>query len=329
MGIVSFFSGLADPLLSLGYLLYLLGWDAGLHLSNYILPKKQPGAVIAKGVGGHGGKWGEFRPPGPDDARSPCPAINALANHGVLPRNGKGITWQANCWKELGEAVGATYNLSPTLCIQVPWLTAKFLFAGRDWEGKMTLDDLNAHGAIEHDASYTRADIKWQPNQGVPDVDIIRGLYETAGFDMDKLKPTDTFKLEHFSKYLAYRRAHSKVFNNQYIMNRNGKTFGCANSAIAFDVFGGNAADLKTWFIEERMPDGWEPRNLTRNGFTIARLNTLYVSPSTSRPHPVAPVRSTGGTSDPHYLSLNQSYVLMPILTGFSKSSEAFRAREI
>ncbi|CAE6345030.1 unnamed protein product [Rhizoctonia solani] len=257
MGIISLFSGLVDPVVSLGYILYLLGWDACLHVSNYVLPKKKPGAVIAAGVGGYRGDWGVFQPPRAGDARSPCPAINALANH------------------ELGEAVGDTYNLAPTLCAQVPWLTAKFLFAGRDWKEKMTLDDLNAHGAIEHDASYTRADIKWQPDQGVPNPDIIRGLFETAGFDMDNLKPTDTFKLEHFSKYLAYRRAHSKVFNNQYIMNRNGKTFGCANSAIAFDVFGGNAADLKTWFIEERMPDRWEPKNLNRNGFTIVKLNTL------------------------------------------------------
>jgi hypothetical protein len=48
MGIASLFSGLVDPLVSLGYLLYLLGWDAGLHVSNYILPKKKPGAVIAR-----------------------------------------------------------------------------------------------------------------------------------------------------------------------------------------------------------------------------------------------------------------------------------------
>jgi hypothetical protein len=270
MGIVSLVNGLVDPLLSLGYFLYLLGWDVSLHVANSILPKRKPGAVIPPGVGGYRGDWGVFQPPRPGDARSPCPAINALANHGILPRDGRGITW-----KELGEAVGGTYNLAPTLCAQVPWLTAKFLFAGRDWKEKMTLDDLNAHGAIEHDASYTRADVKWQPDQSVPNPDIIRGLYETAGFDMDNLKPTDTFKLEDFSNYLAYRRAHSKVFNGQYIMNRNGKTFGCANSAIAFDVFGGNAADMKTWFIEERMPDNWEPKNLNRNGFTIARLNTL------------------------------------------------------
>jgi hypothetical protein len=83
-------------------------------------------------------------------------------NLGVIPRNGRGMTW-----KELGEASRAAYNLSPTLSKQVPWLTAKLIYAGRDWNETMTLDDLNAHGAIEHDASYTRTcfiDFQINPN---------------------------------------------------------------------------------------------------------------------------------------------------------------------
>ncbi len=33
-----------------------------------------------------------YQAPGPNDSRSPCPALNALANHGYLPRDGKDIT---------------------------------------------------------------------------------------------------------------------------------------------------------------------------------------------------------------------------------------------
>ncbi|QRW03303.1 peroxidase family 2 domain protein [Ceratobasidium sp. AG-Ba] len=279
--VVSLVKGILDPIYTIGVLLGLVVWDGGLHVANFFLPKKPIGAVVPLGTGGHGGRWGEYRPPRKGDARSPCPAINALANHGILPHNGRGFTWVKFLTalrhlprrKELGQAVRHTYNLSPTLCIQVPWITAKLLFNGRDWNEQMTLDDLNAHGGIEHDASYTRADVKWQPDQSVPNPDIIRGLYEHAGLDFDNLKPTDTFKLTDFSDYLAYRQAHSKVFNGQYLMNSNGKMFSVANSAIAFDVFGGNAADLKTWFIEERMPDNWEPRYRHHYGFTIAQLN--------------------------------------------------------
>jgi hypothetical protein len=33
-----------------------------------------------------------YQAPGPNDSRSPCPALNALANHGYLPRSGKDIS---------------------------------------------------------------------------------------------------------------------------------------------------------------------------------------------------------------------------------------------
>ncbi|CAE6461130.1 unnamed protein product [Rhizoctonia solani] len=268
MGLISLIRAIYDAGVSIGFLLSLLGWDLGLYIGNLIYPRKQVGSVVAEDIRGKDSSWGEFCPPRPGDARSPCPALNALANHGILPRDGRGITW-----KELGEAWQKAYNLAPTLCKQVPWLTAKVLFAGRDWNEKMTLDDLNAHGAIEHDASYTRADIKWQHDQAIPDREIIQGLYENAGLDINNLNPTDKFTLEDFSNYLAYRRAHSKVFNGQYLMNKNGKTFGTINSAMAHIAFGGNAADLRTWLLEERIPKGWEPKDRSYYGVTIKKLN--------------------------------------------------------
>ena len=33
-----------------------------------------------------------WSPAGPGDVRSPCPGLNSLANHGILPHNGKGMT---------------------------------------------------------------------------------------------------------------------------------------------------------------------------------------------------------------------------------------------
>jgi hypothetical protein len=34
----------------------------------------------------------KYEAPGPNDSRSPCPALNALANHGYLPHDGNNIT---------------------------------------------------------------------------------------------------------------------------------------------------------------------------------------------------------------------------------------------
>ena len=41
--------------------------------------------------------------------RSPCPGLNALANHGYLPRSGKSIDLPT-----LRSAVAAAYNYEPT-----------------------------------------------------------------------------------------------------------------------------------------------------------------------------------------------------------------------
>ncbi|KEP47965.1 peroxidase family 2 domain protein [Rhizoctonia solani 123E] len=277
MVLASLSKAIYDAGVSIGFLLYLLGWDLGLHIANVIRPRKQVGPALQADLSDVVALGGRMAAGENFD----LPALVMLAHlaqrsthwrimASIIPRSGRGITW-----KELGEASQKAYNLAPTLCKQVPWLTAKFLFAGRDWNETMTLDDLNAHGAIEHDASYTRADIKWQHDQGVPDYEIIQGLYESAGLDIDNLKPKDKFTLEDLSNYLAYRRAHSKAFNGQYIMNKNGKTFGSINSAMAHIAFDGNAADLKTWLLEERIPDGWEPKNRSRHGVTIKQLNGI------------------------------------------------------
>jgi len=57
--------------------------------------------------------------------------------------------------KTLGPIIQHSYNLSSTLVVQVPWMSSKLIF-GKDFNAELSLDDLNAHGAIEHDASYTR-----------------------------------------------------------------------------------------------------------------------------------------------------------------------------
>nr|POE62937.1 chloroperoxidase [Quercus suber] len=36
-------------------------------------------------------RLGTYKPPGPNDSRGPCPALNTLANHGLINRNGKNL----------------------------------------------------------------------------------------------------------------------------------------------------------------------------------------------------------------------------------------------
>ena len=73
-------SSIKDNLGTIG--LYL--WDILLVLYNLITPDLPAGQVIPEGNPGHNGLWPKYAPPGEGDSRSPCPGLNAMANHGTL-----------------------------------------------------------------------------------------------------------------------------------------------------------------------------------------------------------------------------------------------------
>lgn len=93
----------------------------------------------------------DWHPAGPNDARSPCPALNSLANHGILPRSGRNLTMTT-----LVTAITSGLNVSPEMATS---LAQNGLSLSKDPStGAMDLDDLNLHNAIEHDASLSRQD---------------------------------------------------------------------------------------------------------------------------------------------------------------------------
>ena len=80
--------------------------------------------------------------------RSPCPLLNTLANHNYLPHSGKNITiamlvtafpTYVNIGTDIAQGVGA----------------AALAISGRD---NFSLDELDKHGAIEHDGSLASGD---------------------------------------------------------------------------------------------------------------------------------------------------------------------------
>jgi hypothetical protein len=74
------FSKLFDGMFFIG----VLGWDFSLVLVNLITFKRKVGLVTRKGQPGEGGVWPEYIPPREGDSRCCCPALNAMANHGLL-----------------------------------------------------------------------------------------------------------------------------------------------------------------------------------------------------------------------------------------------------
>jgi hypothetical protein len=109
------------------------------------------------------GKAHEFCPPQEGDIRSVCPALNAMANHGYIPRNGKNLTFGV-----LYNGLKACYGLSSALSVvlvtggfvgirrspfKIPYHSAKNPDGTVDPSGVIDLHLIGLHNGVEHDAS--------------------------------------------------------------------------------------------------------------------------------------------------------------------------------
>ncbi|KAK7060764.1 hypothetical protein VNI00_000496 [Paramarasmius palmivorus] len=115
----------------------------------------------------------EYRAPQEGDVRSVCPALNAMANHGYIPRDGKNLTF-----KVIFRGLKACYGLSTPLAIVLT--TGGFLLIKRSpiglpfglnriisvknpdgstsVPGVIDLKLIGKHGGVEHDASLVHED---------------------------------------------------------------------------------------------------------------------------------------------------------------------------
>ena len=195
-------SGLVD--------LSVIVWDNGIALLNWITPKLKEGSVVPAGCAGHGGKWPEYVPPTEGDSRSACPMLNAMANHGILPHNGKNISFT-----EMNTKIRQTFNFAASFCFFVPNFSARFLNKNYSSD-RFDLADLNLHAdnAIEHDASLTRQDVALVPDQGKPDLELVRALLsEATGKRPDG---SQELTIPDLSRALSKRRAEAKKTNKEY-----------------------------------------------------------------------------------------------------------------
>ncbi|CAB9514053.1 Peroxidase, family 2 [Seminavis robusta] len=97
-----------------------------------------------------------YIPPNSIMARSPCPALNTLANHGFISRNGEGVTAD-----DITVGFQKVFNLSPTFtAFQVGVAKSVGIPFSVDASGKESfkLIDLFLHNLLEHDASLVRQD---------------------------------------------------------------------------------------------------------------------------------------------------------------------------
>ncbi|OBT76327.1 hypothetical protein VF21_03326 [Pseudogymnoascus sp. 05NY08] len=249
--------------------LFVFAWDFNLFILNILTPSYKPGHVVPGHAAGHALSWPEYIPPKDGDSRSACPMLNAMANHGILPHDGKNITF-----KDLNVKIRQTFNFAPTFCFFVPKFAADFLNRSY-WSGHFDLAELSLHNAIEHDGSLTRQDAALVPDQGKPDLGLVKELLEEATGTMPDGSPRLT--IPDLSRALSKRRVAAKKTNKDYTEDFFHNIFGSSNSSTMLTLFGGSIADLTPMLTEERFSENWEPRVRSRFGLTMAKFNATVI----------------------------------------------------
>jgi len=108
-----------------------------------------PGILEYKAV-----NFNDWSSPGPGDVRSPCPGLNSLANHNILPHNGRNYTLPL-----LVQGLQAGLNVGADFALAIGSAGILSNPSPNPAAPSFDLDMLDKHNfPIEHDASLSRGD---------------------------------------------------------------------------------------------------------------------------------------------------------------------------
>ncbi|KAF3005194.1 hypothetical protein E8E13_010751 [Curvularia kusanoi] len=219
-----------------------------------------------------------FTPPGSGDVRSPCPGLNALANHNFIPHNGKGNTIPILI---KGLAEGLNMGADFTTAIGA----AGLLSSPNPLGGSFDLNDLDQHNfPIEHDASISRQDAALGNDQVFYAPNFNQYISFFDGKDVTDIPTASKAK---FARYTD-----SLTKNPEF-------TYGLREAVLSYgenslylqtlaDPVSGNAKVeyVKTFFEKEQLPYGlgWRP---SAAPITLASLGVMVAELYASGPEPI------------------------------------------
>ncbi|CAG8628827.1 7012_t:CDS:2, partial [Dentiscutata heterogama] len=210
----------------------------------------------------HGMSAHEWQAAGPDDKRSPCPALNSLANHGYLPRSGENIT-KSQLIKALKEGLNASTAVAYYL-----------VYSGLHGIGKpcaktFNLDDLNQHNKLEHDASLTRKDHYFGDNHTI-DPELVDLLLEQ---NID-----GKINEEALSKFHWIRLNNSKELNPTVTYGSSQKFLSGGEVSLLLNFIGANTnheidiEKLEVFLKSEKFPEGWRKPDKTVGIWPVVKI---------------------------------------------------------
>ncbi|EIW61336.1 Cloroperoxidase [Trametes versicolor FP-101664 SS1] len=218
------------------------------------------------------------------DSRSPCPALNALANHGYIPHDGRDLTAP-----QLSQAIQKVYGISRVFATILAYGGVARCGAG----GKLNLHDLAAHNLVEHDGSLVHADTSEGQKYAPTNVDpaLLRQLLDTSS--------TGYLSLKDLTQAQVSRQAASPPLHALQSIVSKGEL------DLIMEVFGIHASEtlvpnaeetvhdelvvpksfLEQWLGEERLPDGWSgPSHQTGLKEIITGVRSISKAESAERP---------------------------------------------
>jgi hypothetical protein len=262
-----------------------------LHRGSQIITMAQDSQPKLMTFDGSGAlKKGDYRPATQSDLRSPCPIVNSLANHGYIPRDGRNVSYSEMkaALSQLGLSTtiktALTYGAYLEHLDQPPtgfWVFIRNPFAyflrhlglrnpgQRDSHGAecLNLDQLNRHGAVEHDVSLSRRDFA-QGDNHTPQKDLIEQILNSAS---DGKEVTT----EDFARLRRLRLDQQQSDNPELVFGPTQQTMAYGEAAFIQTIFGLGSkynvpvSYLKALFVDERFPyeEGWTKRKWWHLGF--------------------------------------------------------------
>ncbi|KAL5333200.1 Chloroperoxidase [Aspergillus crustosus] len=215
-----------------------------------------------------------WKAPALGDSRSPCPLLNTLANHNYIPRNGRDITHD-----DMISALTRALNLNATLA---EGMAAQAQSANPDKTAEtFSLEHLNQHNVVEHDASLSRIDAYF----GNP-----QPFSETAFSQSRKYWTASTVTAKMLANSKVARQLDSKAFNPTYSYSETVDTASLSEIGGPILVFGDIEKGtierdvLEYFYVNERLPTeaGWKtagdaigPEDAAKVGGMIAAAANL------------------------------------------------------
>lgn len=171
--------------------------------------------------------------------RSPCPALNTLANHGHLPRDGQNVTTAV-----LYNALTSVYNLGP--------VTAQLLV--NQVPSTFSLDYLGTHDLLEHDASLAHSDHYFGGDPMVANASLAEDMFARANSD-------GLLDVNAIANTRADRAATCQTSNPDCTFGLQESKTAYLEASVLLLVLGDGSTisvdHARSFILDERFPDDW------------------------------------------------------------------------